>query len=310
MKLVEIKNNLVKLSYESEENIILIDFVALVSSAKSYVAQVIDFKINDVAKYVIAKLLFTFSSDGVVDSYDGSAPDINSQITNLNPEELLDLLPCDNPVRLGVLAQKDIQFGIDLSAFQKNLVVFTQNETARERFISNTVRQLFQIKEKSVVIDLNNTFDGYEKIVFTKDFKLPLDSSSIDFLLEYELVDADDNAKAIIQDVFYNVQEYVKTLDNKFLPIDKFVDVVTQQYKQLQIPELALLKNKLLKYKQENIFANNVEEFLSFKNMIEKRNCSIIDLSAILPLMKVCFTLESFVIFSILDSRYSLRDGS
>ena len=44
-----------------------------------------------------------------------------------------------------------------------------------------------------------------------------------------------------------NIELYnIKTLDFEFLPIDNFVDVVAAQYKEM--PELALLKNKLFNY--------------------------------------------------------------
>ena len=62
------------------------------------------------------------------------------------------------------------------------------------------------------------------------------------------------------------------------MPIDKFVDVVAAQYKETQMPELALLKNRLLKYRDSNIFANTKEEFLSLNEIINEKNCSIISI--------------------------------
>ena len=53
----------------------------------------------------------------------------------------------------------------------------------------------------------------------------------IDFLFEYELSGVDSSTKAVIQDIFYAIQQYIKTLEYEFLPIDKFVDVVAAQYK-------------------------------------------------------------------------------
>ena len=97
------------------------------------------------------------------------------------------------------------------------------------------------------------------------------------FIFDYELSEVDASTKAIIQDIFYDVQQYIKTLDYEFLPIDNFVDVVAAQYKETQMPELALLKNKLLKYRDGNVFANSAEEFLTLKDKINDKNCIIID---------------------------------
>ena len=147
--------------------------------------------------------------------------------------------------------------------------------TARE------VAELFQIKEKSVVIDTCNLFEDYNKIVFGRYFKLPLNSRMIDYIFEYELAEVDAPTKAVVQDIFYAVQQYIQTLDFEFLPIDNFVDVVASQYKEMQMPELALLKNKLLKYRDSNVFANTKEEVFALKEKLNEKNCSIIDLKNI-----------------------------
>lgn len=279
MKLLEIKNNLVKLSYGENENPILGKFIVLATSEKSYVAQLVNLKSDNVNNFAIAKLLFTFTPDGVVDNYDGSIPSMTSQLSFLDSAELLDLLPVETAVKIGQLAQQNESLSLDISVFEHNFTVFAERETDKTTFISNCIRQLFQMKEKSVIVDLNNNFADYSRIEFSKDFKLPLNSEMIDFIFEYELAEVDPSTKAVIQDVFYAVQQYIKTLDFEFLPIDNFVDVVANQYKETQMPELALLKNKLLKYRDSNIFANTKEEVLAFNQKLEEKNCSIVNLT-------------------------------
>lgn len=279
MKLLEIKNNLVKLSYGENENPILGKFIVLATSEKSYVAQLVNLKSDNVNNFAIAKLLFTFTPDGIVDNYDGSIPSMASQLSFLDSAELLDLLPVETAVKIGQLAQQNESLSLDISVFEHNFTVFAERETDKTTFISNCIRQLFQMKEKSVIVDLNNNFADYSRIEFAKDFKLPLNSEMIDFIFEYELAEVDPSTKAVIQDVFYAVQQYIKTLDFEFLPIDNFVDVVANQYKETQMPELALLKNKLLKYRDSNIFANTKEEVLAFNQKLEEKNCSIVNLT-------------------------------
>lgn len=281
MKLLEIKNNLVKLSYGEGENPILGRFIVLSADAKSYVAQFVNLKSDNVNSFAIAKLLFTFTDDGVVDNYDGSIPSLNSELSFLPSGELLDLLPIETPIKFGSLAQEDEMLSLDVSIFERNFTVFVEQDLNKTTFISNCVRQLFQMKEKSVIIDTNNLFEDFPKIEFAKDFKLPLNSEMIDYLFDYELAEVDAATKAVIQDIFYAVQQYIKSLDFEFLPIDNFVDVVANQYKETQMPELALLKNKLLKYRDANVFANTKEEVLVFNEKLAEKNCSIIDLKNI-----------------------------
>lgn len=279
MKLLEIKNNLVKLSYGENESPILGRFIVLATSEKSYVAQLVNLKSDSVNNFAIAKLLFTFTPDGVVDNYDGSIPSMSSELSFLDSAELLDLLPIETAIKIGQLAQQQDSLSLDISVFEHNFTVFAEREIDKTTFISNCIRQLFQMKEKSVIIDLNNNFSDYSRIEFTKDFKLPLNSEMIDFIFDYELAEVDASTKAVIQDVFYAVQQYIKTLDFEFLPIDNFVDVVANQYKETQMPELALLKNKLLKYRDSNVFANTKEEVLAFNKKLEEKNCTIINLT-------------------------------
>lgn len=281
MKLLEIKNNLVKLSYAETENPILGRFIILGSNEKSYVAQFVNLKSDTINNYAIAKLLFTFTPDGVVDNYDGSVPNMDSELSFLAAEELLNLLPIETPVKIGNLAQQDEMLSLDISVFERNFTIFVEKDSNKKTFISNCVRQLFQMKEKSVIVDTCNLFEDYPKIVFSKDFKLPLNSKMIDYIFEYELAEVDAPTKAVIQDIFYAVQQYIDTLDFKFLPIDNFVDVVANQYKDIQMPELALLKNKLLKYRDANVFANTKEDVLAFKEKLNEKNCSIIDIKDI-----------------------------
>lgn len=279
MKLLEIKNNLVKLSYGENEKPILGKFIILTTSEKSYVAQLVNLKSDSVNSFAIAKLLFTFTADGVVDNYDGSVPSMASELSFLDSAELLDLLPVETAIKIGQLAQQNESLSLDISVFEHNFTVFAEREVDKTTFISNCIRQLFQMKEKSVIVDLNNNFSDYSRIEFTKDFKLPLNSEMIDFIFDYELVDVEASTKAVIQDIFYDVQQYIKSLDFEFLPIDNFVDVVANQYKETQMPELALLKNKLLKYRDANIFANTKEEVLAFNQKLEEKNCSILNLT-------------------------------
>lgn len=308
MKLLEIKNNLVKLSYDEEETPILGRFIVLIAEPISYVAQLVNLKVDSANNFAIGKLIFTFTSDGVVDNYDGSVPKISAEVLPLDTAELLDLLPVETPVRIGQMAQQSYRMNLDVSAFEKNFTVFAERNLDKSTFISNCVRQFFQMKEKSVIIDNANLFEDYPKIVFTKDFKLPLNSEMIDYLFEHELTEVDASTKAVIQDIFYAVQQYIKTLDYEFLPIDNFVDVVANQYKETQMPELALLKNKLLKYRDSNIFANTKEEVFAFDQKLAQKNCSIIDIKDIQePLQKevVSFVhkalekLEKYVYFFV-----------
>lgn len=300
MKILEIKNNLIKLAFTDSEVPVLGRFLVLATDVKSYVAQFVNLKTDTVNSYAIAKLLFTFTPDGVVDNYDGSIPDVNSQVSFLPSSELLNLLPIETPIELGVLSQQEDLLNIDVSVFERNFTVFVEKDANKTTFISNCVRQLFRMKEKCVIADTCNLFEDYPKLELARDFKLPLNIQMLDYIFEYDLSEIDPPTKAIIQDIFYEVQQYIKTLDCGFLPIEKFVDVVTNQYKATQMPELALLKNKLLKYRDAGIFADTKSEIAELKAKLDAKNCVILDLKDINEelqkevLSHIHHTLETF----------------
>ena len=278
MKLIEIRNNLIKLSYEDNERPTLGQFIALTGVEKSYVAQYVNLKADNINNFAVAKLMFSFNAEGVVSEYDGSAPSINSNIVELPANELLDLLPVDTALKIGQISGCNDELNVDISIFEHNFTVFCETDYEKTTVISNCVRQLFRMKEKSVIIDCDDLFEEYQRITLSKDFKLPLNSGFIDFIFEHDLKKVDAATKAIIQDIFYAVQQYIKTLDDEFLPIESFIDVVTAQYKETQMPELALLKNKLLKYKDAGIFANEPDEYKQLEQKLKERNCIVINI--------------------------------
>ena len=62
MKVLEIKNNLVKVSYETEDNLILGGFVVIEDDNTPYVAQIVSLKADNGLTYAIVKLIFTFKA--------------------------------------------------------------------------------------------------------------------------------------------------------------------------------------------------------------------------------------------------------
>ncbi len=278
MDILEIRNNLVKIAYSGEDNVQLGQFIALTSDEKSYVAQYINLKSDSLNNFAVAKLLFTFSSDGIVNNYDGTIPTSSYNIVNLPADELLSLLPVETPIKIGNLAGQDSMLNVDISIFEHNFTIFVNNDLDKRIVISNFVRQLFRLKEKSVVIDLDGNFSEFDNLALCKDFKLPLNDKMINYIFEYDLKEVDNNTKAVIQEIFEAVSQYIRTLDNQFLPISKFIEVVALQYKQTQMPELALLKNKLIKYQQAGIFADDVKEFEVLKEKFNESNCVVINI--------------------------------
>ena len=72
MKILEVKNNLVKISYDSEENLSLGGFLIIEDKSSPYVAQVVNLKSDNGLNFAVLKLLFTFNTEGILKNYDGT----------------------------------------------------------------------------------------------------------------------------------------------------------------------------------------------------------------------------------------------
>lgn len=279
MNVLEIKNNLVKISCEANDKLLLAGFVIIENNQNPYVAQIVSLKADCGVSYAIARLMFTFDNEGIVKNYNGTIPDLNAKVTKLTSAELLDILPIKAPIKLGKLAQQDFLLKVDHSILENNLLICSDSAKNTAIILSNFAKQLENKAESSIIFDIDGKYEDQQKFVFGKDFKLPLNFETINFIYGNDLNDIDPTSKAVIQDIFLEVQEYTRSIPDKYIPFDTFIDVVTQQYKESNIPELALLKNKLLKYKEDNVFAQSKYEITSLKEYIKDNYSTILDIS-------------------------------
>lgn len=281
MKVLEIKNNLVKIAYDVVDNLALGGFVIIEDENNPYVAQVMNIKADSMQNFAIVKLLFTFNDEGVLKSYNGTIPSLKANVTILPTSELLDVIPVETPLVLGKLAQQTIPVKVDKDILESNLLICSDNVENTFSFMDCIIKQ---IEDKIVIFDFDDSYES--KVFLGRNFKLPLNYDAINFIYENELEDLDVISKAVIQDIFLEVQEYTKTLPEKFIPFSSFLNVIEQQYKETQIPELVLLKNKLLKYKEMNIFAETLKDVLNLNIILESPELTVFDISEFLPVLQ------------------------
>lgn len=283
MQVLEIKNNLVKIAYDVNDNLALSSFVIIEDTNTPYVAQVVNVKADKLTNFAIVKLLFTFNEEGILKNYNGTIPSLKSTVSILPSKELLDIIPIENNLIMGELAQQGVTLNVDKTILDNNLLVCSDNVENTNILLKNITKQ---IEEKIVIFDTDGLFDAENKITFGKDFKLPLNYDTINFIYENELDDVDATSRAVIQDIFIEVQEYTKNLPEGYLPFETFINVVDQQYKETQIPQLVLLKNKLIKYRDLNAFAETLKDVLSLSIAIDKSKVTIIDISEMAPVLQ------------------------
>lgn len=300
MQIIEIKNNLVRINYNSsQDNLVLSGFVVIKDENISFIAQIMHLEANLKGSFAIVKLIFTFDDSGVINNYNGAIPNPTCEISQVDSQELLEIIKGENPLYLGNLAQQNVALNLDIKLFEENLLVCSEHTENNHTFIKNVASQLVFQNKKVLIIDEKGEI-SQNKLTAGENFKLPLNYETIDFIYERGLDDASPESKALIQEIFLEVQNYVKTIPDKFIPFDLFKNVVDEQYKTLGLVELVLLKNKLLKYNDAGIFAQDKNEFINLETSLDENALTVLDVSKMEP--KIQREMISYA-YSVTSSR-------
>lgn len=315
MQIVEVKNNLVKVNYNAAyESPVLSGFVVVKDAAQSFIAQVVYLEANSKGNFAIVKLLFNFDANGVITSYNGSVPNIEAQLELIPSQELLDLLPVQTPLVMGELSQQKTLLTVDFKLLEEKLLVACEKSDDKEVLIKNFAKQLAYKGKKLLVIDLEGNLKfSRNRVIAGDNFKLPLNYETINFIYEKGLEDAKAETKALIQEVLLDVQEYVKSLPQKFISFGIFKNVVDSQYTEMKQIELVLLKNKLLRYEVNGVFAQGKDDFKSLELSLKHDLPTIFDVSKVdaqvqREMISYVYSLikdlnkETYVIFNVNDA--------
>lgn len=272
MNIIEVKNNLVKLMYE--EDIKLSSFIKITDNNKSYIAQILYLESSRIGKTAIARLIFNF--DNGIKAYDGSIPSIQSVVDSFEEEFFLSQIDKTNPVLLGKLSQKDVPVIVSDKLFEDKSVICAEKFSQSSILLENIIKQNNENNRQTVVFDLSGEVKG-EKLTASKDFKLPLNSSTLNYIFDRGFEDATAENRAFIQDIFSELSDYVKTVE--FIPFSDFSAVIDYEFKRTQLLQLIILKNRLQKFDKHGVFALEEKDFRILDEKLKSTNTLIIDIS-------------------------------
>ncbi len=267
MRIFEVKNNLVKIFYETSDNLFLSGFVMIKDSRESYIGQIMHLESSKHGNVAIVKIIFNITEEGVITTYSGSIPAINSAISNINSVDFLKLIQGQTPILIGEFIDNDILVSLDKSFLENKLVICSENQENSDLMIKTLNQQIKNYSKKTVIIDTDgeSIFDK-NNFVMTENFRLPINNQLINFIYERGLEFKSARSKAILQETFLEIQYYLSSLEEPYIPVKKFIDILEKQYNDSKLPELVLLKNALIKFDEAGIFARNI---LEYKNLFE-----------------------------------------
>ncbi len=288
MQLIDIKNDLAKVVYApAVQELFLADFLIVGDSNQNLLAQIIHIESTQKENENIALIKFILSvdKDGVVSPYNGYVPAKDATVNYMDSEEVVELLKAsDETMPWGTHAiHKDVFVSLDLNFLKNKPYIQCDNLENVSTIINNVVAGIQKYNKKIVIIDFDGLYDDVHttKLTITKDFKLPLDYDSFDYIYEHDLEGLDIQSRAAIQDILLDLQQYVKTTKEGFLPFNSFKSVVDAEYKKSPNSGIILLRNKLIKYAQQGLFAQSQQEFAFFDEWCDKENLLLIDASSV-----------------------------
>ena len=268
MQLSEIKNDLATINYSPEINKLMLgDFILVEDTNQSILAQIVSIEatLEEDVNSAMLKFLLSIDKDANLTQYSGYVPAKNASLILINPEEVVQLIKSsDKNIKIGNLAAyPDIPVELNLDFLRKKTYIQVDFVENRLQIVKTIIKGLEKHNRKTLLFDFQGLYESLSlpTVTIGYNFKLPLNYDALCYIAEEEINDFDNKNRAIIQGILIEVQNYVKTTKDEFIPFDTFISVLDAQYDESPMPELLLLKNKLLKYQQQGLFAQDKAEF-------------------------------------------------
>lgn len=287
MQLFEVKNDIAKIVYNPTENHLLpSDFLLLEDSNQKLIAQIINISTTESSNNNLAdvRLSLSIDKDDNLSYYNGYIPSKSSSVVYINPDEIIELIKGSGEnIYLGNLSNHSECFVKPSRSFIDDKVyIQSDRDDKTKTIVQNIISELYAKQRKVILLDFDGRYSSIvnvPRVKIAESFKLPLNIEAFNTILEYDVVDCPIEDKAVIQSIVLELREYLKTIENKFLPFTLFKNVVDNEFMSNPISGLMLLRNKLWLYAQESIFAESKSQFDIINAILEKQNILVIDAS-------------------------------
>ena len=287
MQVANTLNNTIRILFNPRlENFKLFDFLVVKSDDIRYVAQVIeiyDDKFDASQNVAKIKLYYRITENNEVMPYDNFTPNKECEISKIKPEEIETFINQDKETFiLGTNAKNSCALNIQYDFFNNNPIILADKVENGNALNINLAKKLSE-KKHVVIIDTSGIIEieNAGRIKANKNFKLPLNYSTIDYVFEKCLYDASLEFQAIGGEIINEIKKFAKKQEHDFIPFNLLTRVLIQQHKATPYPELKLLLTRLKKYQMEEIFAKTKNEKEALFKSINKHPITIIDLSDI-----------------------------
>lgn len=287
MQVANTVNNNIRILFNPRvESFKLFDFLVVKSDDSKYIAQIIeiyDDKFDASQNVAKLKLFYRINENNEVIPYDNFTPNKECEISKVKQEEIESFINQDKETFiLGTNAKTTCALNVQYDFFNNNAVILADKVENANAITFNLAKKL-SAKKNVVIIDTTGILEleGAKKIKAAKNFKMPLNYTTIDFVFDRGLKDASLEFQAIGGQIINEIKKFAKKQEDNFIPFNLLTRVLIQQHKATPYPELKLLLVRLKKFQMDEIFARTKTEKETLFKTIEKNPITIIDLSSV-----------------------------
>lgn len=287
MQVANTLNNTIRILFNPKiEAFKLFDFLMVKSDDSKYIAQIIeiyDDKFDASQNVAKLKLFYQVNQNSEVMPYDNFTPNKECEIVKVKQDEIESFINQDKETFIfGTNVKSSTALNLQYDFFNNNAVVLADKVENANSITYNLAKNLSS-KRNVVIIDQTGVLD-YEdarKIKAGKNFRMPLNYTTIDNIFNKCLYDASLEFQAIGGEIINEIKRFAKKQENEFIPFNQLTRVLIQQYKATPYPELKLLLVRLKKYQMDEVFAKTKNDKENLFKTIEKNSITILDLSGI-----------------------------
>ena len=287
MQVANALNNSIRILFNPRvEAFKLFDFLIVKSDSDRYMAQIIeiyDDKFDSSQNVAKIKLFYKIAENNEVMPYDNFTPNRECEIIKIKQEEVETFINNNKKTFIfGTNAKSSTSLNLKYDLFENNCIIMA-DKVEQANLVSHNLAKNLSSEKNVVVIDSTGIidFDGAKKIKASKNFKLPLNYTTINYVFQRCLADASLEFQAIGGEILNEIKKFARKQEGEFIPFNAFTRVLLEQYKVTPYVELKLLLSRLKKYQMDEIFARSKKDVdVLFKN-IEKNPITILDLSSV-----------------------------
>ena len=268
------------------ESFKLFDFLIVQSNESRYLAQIIeiyDDKFDASQNVAKLKLFYKITPENEVLPYDNFTPNKECEIMKINPQDIEGFTNQNKetfPFALSVQSKQPLNIQYDF--FNSKAIVLADKIENSNAMTLSLATKLCE-KSNVVIIDFSGALE-YKKaktISAAKDFKLPLNYHTIDYIFSNCLNELNFKFKASGEQILNEIKAYAKSQENGYIPINLLVNVFEQQYKATPYDELKILLERIRTCEIEGIFAKTKKDYETLDKTIQENKITILNFSTI-----------------------------